>query len=181
MSHINAVTVTPTGGRGRPRKLISSTYLQDALGPGRNIPAKKLAKALGIHWNTLAHYSSIYKIKRPIFSSISNADLDKIVKDFKVKHPSTGIRYLRGHLLLLKIRVQKTRLIDSIARVDKLNKVLRQSTTINQREYKSPGPNALWHVDGHHKLILWGIVIHGITDGFDRMASISEFILPAMI
>ncbi|KAI5982901.1 hypothetical protein EDC04DRAFT_2616344 [Pisolithus marmoratus] len=27
-------------------------------------------------------------------------------------------------------------------------------------------PNALWHMDGHHKLIRWGIVIHGIVDGY---------------
>ena len=26
-------------------------------------------------------------------------------------------------------------------------------------------------MDGHHKLGLWGIVIHGITDGFDRVVS----------
>ncbi|ESK81644.1 hypothetical protein Moror_3251 [Moniliophthora roreri MCA 2997] len=26
----------------------------------------------------------------------------------------------------------------------------------------------MWHLDGHHKLIRWGIVIHGIIDGFCR-------------
>jgi hypothetical protein len=114
----------------------------------------------------------MYKIKRPKFSSISDMDLDAIVKDFKLKHPSTGLRYLRGRLFLLNIRVQKKRIVDSVTRVDGLNKVLRQHTTINRREYHSPRPNALWHVDGHHKLILWGIVIHGITDGFDRTVSI---------
>ena len=31
-----------------------------------------------------------------------------------------------------------------------------------------PGPNSLWHVDGHHKLIRWKIVIHGGIDGFSR-------------
>lgn len=172
MSSINAVVITPTGGRGRPRKLISATYLQDALGPTWNIPAKKLASSLGIHQNTLAHYSSMYKIKRPMFSSISNADLDKIVKDFKTERPSTGIRYLRGHLFQLKIRVQKTRIVDSITRVDGLNKTLQQDTTISRREYHSARPNALWHVDGHQKLILWGFVIHGVIDGFDRTVSI---------
>ncbi|KAL4063011.1 hypothetical protein V8B97DRAFT_1843938, partial [Scleroderma yunnanense] len=24
----------------------------------------------------------------------------------------------------------------------------------------------LWHIDGHHKLIWWGIVIHAFIDGF---------------
>jgi hypothetical protein len=29
--------------------------------------------------------------------------------------------------------------------------------------------NSLWHIDGHHKLIPWKIVIHGGIDGFSRM------------
>jgi len=117
-----------------------------------------------------------------MFSSINDKDLDAIVRDFKAKHPSTSIRYLRGHLLLLKIRVQERRVINSITRVDELNKTLRQNTTINRRVYESARPNALWHIDGHHKLVLWGIVIHGIADGFDRTVRIriisSIIILP---
>jgi len=36
------------------------------------------------------------------------------------------------------------------------------------QDYSVDHPNALWHIDGHHKLILWGIVIHGIADGDSR-------------
>jgi len=32
-----------------------------------------------------------------------------------------------------------------------------------------PGPNSLWHVDGHHKLVRWKIVIHRGIDGFSRV------------
>ncbi|KAG2364284.1 hypothetical protein BDR07DRAFT_1280150, partial [Suillus spraguei] len=37
------------------------------------------------------------------------------------------------------------------------------------QKYHVKRPNVLWHVDGHHKLIRWGIVIHGFIDGFCRM------------
>ena len=30
------------------------------------------------------------------------------------------------------------------------------------------GPNNVWHIDGHHKLIRWRFVIHGGIDGFSR-------------
>lgn len=30
------------------------------------------------------------------------------------------------------------------------------------------GPNSVWHVDGHHKLIRWRIVTHGCIDGYSR-------------
>ncbi|KAG2134987.1 hypothetical protein BD769DRAFT_1293898, partial [Suillus cothurnatus] len=39
---------------------------------------------------------------------------------------------------------------------------------LDHAQYKVSQPNALWHMDGHHKLIHWGIVIHGIIDGYCR-------------
>src|SRR5205814_1252643 len=36
-------------------------------------------------------------------------------------------------------------------------------------QYKVAGPNALWHIDGHHKLIRWKFIIHAGIDGFSRM------------
>ena len=38
-----------------------------------------------------------------------------------------------------------------------------------RRIYRVPWINALWHIDGHHKLVPWKIVIHGGIDGFSRM------------
>jgi hypothetical protein len=112
-----------------------------------------------------------YKITRPTFSRISNSSLDTIIQNYKKNHPNTGIRYLRGHLLQQGIRVQRHRVVASLGRVDDVAKVILRNTTIKRREYKSPRPNALWHIDGHHKLGPWGIVIHGFIDGYDRVVS----------
>ena len=38
-----------------------------------------------------------------------------------------------------------------------------------RRPYSVPGPNSLWHIDGHHKLIRWRIVTHGGIDGYSRL------------
>ncbi|KAJ3924240.1 MAG: hypothetical protein NXY57DRAFT_870311, partial [Lentinula lateritia] len=54
---------------------------------------------------------------------------------------------------------------DSLKRVDRLGSRLQRRLTISRGLYKVPRPHALWHLDGHHKLIFWGIVIHGIVDG----------------
>ncbi|KAG1823744.1 uncharacterized protein BJ212DRAFT_1261796, partial [Suillus subaureus] len=40
------------------------------------------------------------------------------------------------------------------------------------RKYYVKQPNALWHMDSHHKLIRWGIVVHGFINGFCRMVNI---------
>ena len=46
---------------------------------------------------------------------------------------------------------------------------MRWACLIRRRRYSVPGPNSLWHMDGHHSLITWGFVIHGIINGFSRM------------
>ena len=58
----------------------------------------------------------------------------------------------------------------------------RRARTILRRIYRVPGPNSIWHVDGHHKLIRyvlketpitgtfisWRIVTYGGIDGYSR-------------
>ncbi|KAJ3871875.1 hypothetical protein F5051DRAFT_340238, partial [Lentinula edodes] len=65
--------------------------------------------------------------------------------------------------------LQKRRIKESIDRVDPLGNILRNYTMIPCRVYHVSRPNALWHLDGHHKLIRWGFVIHGIIDGYSQM------------
>ena len=54
-------------------------------------------------------------------------------------------------------------------RVDPINVCMRRMRVIQRRSYSVPGPNALWHIDGHHSLIRWRIVVHGGIDGFSRL------------
>lgn len=171
MSKINVIVMERSGKRGRPRKVISKAFLKEAFKPGRNISVSKLASSLPVHKNTIKNYMRKYKITRQPFSTISNSSLDAIVKDYKHEHPNTGIRYIRGHLFQKGLRIQRQRIVASLSRVDDVAKVILHNTTIKRREYKSARPNALWHIDGHHKLGPWGIVIHGFIDGYDRVVS----------
>ena len=56
--------------------------------------------------------------------------------------------------------------IDSLLRVDPGNHILRWS--VSRRAYYVPWPNSVWHLDVHHSLIRWWLVIHGCIDGFSR-------------
>lgn len=105
------------------------------------------------------------------FANLSNMDLDRLVRTFKTDKPESGIRYLVGFLRKHGLRVQKRRVHQSIRRVDGLGSTLRQRAAIRHRKYTSPRPNALWHCDGHHKLIHYGFVIHGFVDGYCRTVS----------
>ena len=44
----------------------------------------------------------------------------------------------------------------------------REKRRLHRRQYHSPGPNAVWHIDGYDKLKPFGICIHGCIDGYSR-------------
>jgi hypothetical protein len=113
----------------------------------------------------------LYGISRN-FDDISDANLDLLVTTFKAEKPNSGRRYLIGFLRCHGLRVQKERVRQALRRVDGLGQELQRCKTIQRRKYRVPRPNYLWHLDGHHKLIMWGIVIHGLIDGFCCTVSI---------
>ena len=106
------------------------------------------------------------------FTPISEAELDLIVQTYAEIKPQGGIRYLEGLLRSHGIRLQKMRLQRALRRHNRVGGLLRHRRAIRRRKYHSTRPNALWHCDGHHKLILWGIVIHGFIDGYCRTVRI---------
>jgi len=164
------VTTVPTGRPGRPRKVISEPILREMFRPGRNIRISQAAKALRVHRHTVEKYLRSYQIRKQDYSQISDEELDTLVQEFKQCRPMTGLSYLRGHLLQLGWRIQRDRLLASISRVDGIRKVLRKNSVIKRRQYVSPRPNAVWHIDGHHKLGSYGFIIHGSVDGCDDAA-----------
>lgn len=100
------------------------------------------------------------------YSNISDSELDTLVLEFQHRHPRSG---QQGYLASIDVRVQRSRIRATVSRVDPLGSILRRRQPITRRKYSVPGPNSLWHVDGHHSLIRWGFVIHGGIDGFSRL------------
>ena len=72
--------------------------------------------------------------------------------------------FLRGNGVFLQI----DRVRGALQRLDPFTAGLRWHAVVRRRTYSVPGPNALCHIDGHHSLIRWGLVIHGGIDGFSR-------------
>ncbi|KAH0827349.1 hypothetical protein J3R83DRAFT_3984, partial [Lanmaoa asiatica] len=54
----------------------------------------------------------------------------------------------------------------SLCWLDSVGQILCNRKIKKQCKYYVKCPNALWHMDGHHKLIQWGIIIHGMIDRF---------------
>ena len=161
------VTTVRSGKRGRPRKVLNPAYLAEAMSNRRRISTQTLAKTLKVHRHTLRKQLTHHGITRK-FDLISDANLDIILRTYKMQKPKSGQRYVMGYLQSCGLRIQRYRIAASLARVDGLGRALRRREAIQRRKYSVARPNALWHCDGHHKLINWGIVLHGFVDGYDR-------------
>ncbi|XP_041823363.1 uncharacterized protein LOC121629368 isoform X1 [Melanotaenia boesemani] len=105
------------------------------------------------------------------YSSVGDAELDAIVLDIQHCHPNAGWRMMLGHLRSRRIHIQRSRLVESMRRVNPEGVMMRRLSiqTARRRQYSVPAPNYLWHIDGNHKLIRWRFVVHGGIDGFSRL------------
>ena len=105
------------------------------------------------------------------YDEISDEDLDTLVRQYHQENPGGGRAYILGRLRSAhSLRVQRHRVMASITRIDRLGQRLREQVGQKKERtsYHVPRPNHLWHIDGHHKMIAWGIVIHGVADGYSR-------------
>ncbi|KIO30390.1 hypothetical protein M407DRAFT_69180 [Tulasnella calospora MUT 4182] len=87
---------------------------------------------------------------------------------FKQRHPDAGNKFALAFVKRFGLRIPQQRIFKSLERVNKAARKIRQSQGINRRVYRVSRPNYLWHMDGYHKLIRYGFVIHGIIDGYCR-------------
>lgn len=135
--------------------------------PQRRLTNTQLATVAGVHRNTICKYRHKYGIQAR-FANIVDEELIELIKQFKVERPESGLRYLMGFLQAKGITIQRERVRLALSRVDGVGQALRRHLQIDRRPYSVSHPNKLWHLDGHHKLITWGIVVHGIVDGYCR-------------
>ena len=129
----------------------------------------KIAELVGVSRSTIYRYLEREGISPTCkYSDISSSELDQVVAAIKQNHPNDGEKLMRGHLRSAGVIVPRSSLRASIHRVDPVNTQLRRSVTVRRRVYYVDGPNSLWHIDGHHKLVRWRFVVHGAIDGFSR-------------
>lgn len=87
------------------------------------------------------------------YSEISDADLDARVEELTRDNQFLGQRIVQGMLTSEGVHVQRQRVADSLIRVNEAGVAMRWCRAIHRRVYRVSGPNALWHIDGNHKLI----------------------------
>lgn len=165
--HCSQVQPVCSGSVGRPSFAISQDQLGFLVECSFSVP--QIADMLGVSVRTVRRRMSDYGLSiRARYSVITEVELDDIVRGIQQELPMCGNRQMQGHLLSRGYRIQQSRIRESQRRVDPDGAVIRRLHVLNRREYSVPAPLSLYHIDGHHKLIRWRIVVHGCIDGFSR-------------
>ena len=81
---------------------------------------------------------------------------------------TSGQVCLTGYLRSLGLWVKRRRVRECLVHLDPQNRVLGWGIVVSRRVYQVPWPNSLWHLDRHHSLIHYKLIINGCIDGFSR-------------
>jgi hypothetical protein len=166
---IQTVQIIKTNGRSRyqvSKELIISLS-------GHHFSWQQIANLLGISISTLNRRRRELNISDEItrYSTISDNELDIIMRTIKHEQPYAGESIIYGLLISMGYKIQRHRIRSSIHRVDPIGPAVRLSNLIQRQPYHVAGPNALWHNDGTHSLIRWKFIIHAFIDGYSRVVT----------
>jgi hypothetical protein len=103
------------------------------------------------------------------FSVISEEELTRIMEEIIKVTPNIGQSRMVGALRARGLNIQRHRVRECLRTIDPIGTTLRWNPRIYRRKYHVPHPNALWHIDGNHKLIRWRFVIHACIDRYSRL------------
>ena len=154
--------------RGRPAIEISEDQLVMLI--KHQFSLADIARMMNVSPRTIRRCVLQYGLESSTaYSVLTDAQLDEILSRFVHTHPHCGRVSFQGYLRSSGLRVQESRVRDSMHRVDPRGMERRFRQALHRRKYSVCMPNSLWHIDGHHKLVRWRIVVHGGIDGYSRL------------
>ena len=157
-----------TGMRGQPRLEISKRQIECLR--ELHFSWTKIAELLGVSTKTLRRRREEFQIDDAEFwSTISDAELRDVMQEIMSIIPGIGQTRMLGALKSRAIRVQRSRVRTLMRELDPIGTALRWRGAICRRNYSVCCANALWHIDGNHKMIRWRIVVHTAIDGYSRL------------
>lgn len=125
---LDPIVVERSGRPGRPKKVISRSWLEETFAPYRKITIQQAAEALGVHRNTVSNYMKKYGITTQ-YTPLLDEEVDQMVRGFKLERPNAGIRHVHSFFRVNWIRIQRERVIESLRRIDGIGKSLPQVST----------------------------------------------------
>ena len=133
----------------------------------RGFTFANIARMLKVSPSALYRWRLAHSYSPPTVQ-VSNGELDLLVRSYQSDNVRRGEVLTMGYLRARGVAVTRQRLRESIWRVDPHGRHERRTLRAKRVQYTVAGVHHLWHIDGNHKLIKYGLVIHGGIDGYSR-------------
>lgn len=148
--------VMRSGCRGRPAYDIPVDAIQFFV--QNFFKVKDIAAVFGTSERTIKRRMSEQGISiANSYSNLSDEELQGRVHSIIEEYPDAGYRSVIGHLLSQGCRVHQQRVINTMRKLDPVGMLFRglymRYNRIHRRCYSVRAPQAIWHIDGNHKLI----------------------------
>ena len=101
---------------------------------------------------------------RATVEEVNNA----VQKELDAGGANFGYRRIWASLKRQKILVRKEDVPKPVFELNAEVVQQRKRRKLVRRKYRNPGPNYVWHIDGHDKLKPFGFSVHGCIDGFSK-------------
>ena len=164
---IQTVQIVKTNGR--PRYQVSKEMIISLA--ENHFRWQQIADLLGVSIATLNRRKRELNIYDVNYSTITDNELDNIMRTIKHDQPYAGEIIIQGLLISMGYRIQRHRIRSSIHRVDPIGPAVRWSNFIQRQPYSVAGPNSLWHNNRTHCLIKWKFMVHAFIDGYSRVVT----------
>ncbi|XP_029014862.1 uncharacterized protein LOC114860437 isoform X2 [Betta splendens] len=154
-----------TGKHGCPKLCVSREHLQELIALDMTIPC--ISKILGLSVKTVKRRMEEWGLRiKESYSSLTDDELDKLVSEIKQESKNMGIRAVRAHLRAQGHKLQQTRVLGSMRRVDRDGMVARNVSVRESRIISAP--LLLLEIDTNRKLMRYGVVLFTGMDAFSR-------------
>lgn len=131
-----------TGHQGRPQYSVSRQQILHLLSIGMNW--QSIATCLGMSSRTLYRHRQRLGVESLTYSTLSNENLNAVVRQILQSTTNAGERYVHGSLRSCGLRIQRWRVRQSLEEIDPIGRPFRRRRTIRRRIYSVPSPNQLW-------------------------------------
>ena len=102
--------------RGRPTKFIDEEQVLSLKGIG--MKWCQIAELIGVSERTLRERRKYFQHQISSFTSIDHENLDGLIREILNSSPNSGERMVLGGLLAKNVKVQRSRVRDSLQRID---------------------------------------------------------------
>ncbi|CAL8376045.1 unnamed protein product [Arctogadus glacialis] len=156
------------GNNGRPRFIIDRDHVIELLEMGQNVTC--IARLFGVSRWTMHRRMADWDLSvREMYSQMSDAELDELVRDILSRNPNAGYRRMIGLLTARGQRVQWNSVCTGIDASSRHSRDCLANVTVGLCSSQNIlSSRSLVHIDTNHKLIRYNIVIFGGVDGFSR-------------